>query len=111
MMKISVLALTAGLTCALAAPSFGQSAPTIDRRVANMRRELGLTGPQAGTIRGDMFAASDEKRVINHNPNIGSFQKQQRTKEINRSTRQEIEAVLTPFQLRQYRAMLRGWEF
>jgi cytochrome c556 len=98
-MKKSILILAAAAAMGLTTTSFAQTARQIDRRVAAMRQYLHLTGAQAGTIRGELFAASDEKRAIAKNPALAPDQKQRRMKEITKSTREQIRAALTPSQL------------
>ena len=102
-MKRITLIATLGLTVMAATSAFAQSAREIDRHVADMRQYLHLSGQQAGTIRHDYFAASDEKKSIRRNPNLSDFDRDRRLREVNRATNEEIEAVLNPRQLDQFR--------
>ena len=102
MKKILCLVIVAA-SGAFATSAIAQSAPQIDRHVARMRKFLHLSGQQAGTIRGDYFAASNEKKAIEKNRNLSPMDKQARIREIDRGRNQQIAAVLSPGQLRAWR--------
>jgi hypothetical protein len=104
--KILCMAIAAA-SCGMATVAPAQTARQIDRHVAKMRRFLHLSGVQAGTIRGDYFAASDEKKAIAHNRSFSPFQRQEKIREVTRDTNRQIAAVLSPPQLDQWKTWRR----
>jgi hypothetical protein len=110
-MKRSLVLMIAAVFCGLTTGAIAQSARQIDRHVAEMRKNLHLSGQQAGTIRADMFAASNEKKAIERNLSIPPEVKRMKIREVTKATRDQIGAVLSPRQaaIWRFRMQNRAW--
>ena len=112
-MKKPILAALAALTLTasfIAAPIFAEASPGAARvhgggKLKRLANELGLTDAQKAQLRPIILRAHQQAQAIKVDTNLIPEARKIKMHELGRSTRQQIQAILTPEQREKLKAI------
>ena len=100
--------LTLGLTTAFSQPTLAQTGPTAfaahkgghrgGERLAKLAQFLGLTDGQKASLKPILKGEAEQVRDIRQDTKLSPEEKREQIKEVRKTTRPQIMAVLTPEQ-------------
>jgi periplasmic protein CpxP/Spy len=91
-----------------AAPAHRHHKPNPERETARMTKQLNLTSDQAAKVEPILADRDQKMEALWSNTALAPQDKHQQMRAIHQSTQQQLDAVLTPDQVQQLKAMHHG---
>lgn len=114
LLPITLAAVTLGLAAAVATPSFaqfaaggrlGQAHGQGGKRMQKLAASLGLTDAQKAQLKPILQNAGQQAKAIKADTSLTPQARQDKMKDLRKSTKQQMMAVLTPDQRQKLKAM------
>ena len=86
-------------------PTLMQHAPNPHKAAMRIAKELGLTSDQTARLEPILAERQQKMQALRSNTSLSDTDRQQQMKTIRQGTRAELKGVLTPDQIKQFKAM------